>query len=140
MKPELARRTIRSSNSGSTTRSPHGDVLAVADRHAMAIETADPTWEGRDRFLLSHGHAAIAHYAALIEAGVNPGSELETCGSDDSRLPMSGMAAHTPGTEISGGSLGQGLIIGVGMAPGLKQTKNPALDILNQVLPERALA
>src|SRR5574343_1599416 len=102
------------------------DVLAVAYGHALNLQPQNPTWEGRDRFLLSHGHYAIAHYAALIEAGVIPQAELETYGSDDSRLPMSGMAAYTPGMEISGGSLGQGLIIGVGMALGLKQKKNPA--------------
>ena len=102
------------------------DVLAVAYGHALNLQPQDPTWEGRDRFLLSHGHYAIAHYAALIEAGVIPQDELETYGSDDSRLPMSGMATYTPGMEISGGSLGQGLVIGVGMALGLKQKKNPA--------------
>jgi transketolase len=102
------------------------DVLAVAYRHALALRPAEPEWEGRDRFLLSHGHYAIAHYAALIEAGIIPESELETYGSDDSRLPMSGMASYTPGMEIPGGSLGQGLVIGVGMALALKQKKNPA--------------
>jgi transketolase len=103
-----------------------GDALAVACGHAMTFRPEDPEWEGRDRFLLSHGHYAIAHYAALIEAGVLPLEELETYGSDDSRLPMSGMASYTPGMEISGGSLGQGLIIGVGMAPGLRLKGNPA--------------
>jgi len=102
------------------------DVLAVAYRHAMKYRAEDPGWEGRDRFLLSHGHYAIAHYAALIEAGIIPESELEEYGSDDSRLPMSGMATYTPGAEISGGSLGQGLAIGVGIALALKQKKNPA--------------
>lgn len=102
------------------------DVLAVAYCHAMKLRADEPEWEGRDRFLLSHGHYAIAHYAALIEAGVIAEDELETYGSDDSRLPMSGMATYTPGMEISGGSLGQGLVIGVGMALGLKQKKNPA--------------
>ncbi len=102
------------------------DVLAVAYCHAMNIKPDEPEWEGRDRFLLSHGHYAIASYAALIEAGIIPESELETYGSDDSRLPMSGMASYTPGMEISGGSLGQGLAIAVGMALGLKQKNNPA--------------
>jgi transketolase len=102
------------------------DVLAVAYCHAMNLKPDEPEWEGRDRFLLSHGHYAIAHYAALIEAGVIPESELETYGSDDSRLPMSGMATYTPGMEISGGSLGQGLAIAVGMALGLTQKKNKA--------------
>ena len=97
------------------------DVLAVAYRHAMSLKADEPEWEGRDRFLLSHGHYAIAHYAALIEAGVIEESELDTYGSDDSRLPMSGMAAYTPGMEISGGSLGIGLGIAVGMCLGLKR-------------------
>lgn len=102
------------------------DVLAVAYRHALSVHPNDPAWEGRDRFLLSHGHYAIAHYAALIEAGVLPESELETYGSDDSRMPMSGMATYTPGMEISGGSLGQGLAIGVGIALALRHKRNPA--------------
>jgi transketolase len=104
----------------------YADVLGAAYGHALKLKPDDPHWEARDRFLLSHGHYAIAHYAALIEAGVIPESELETYGSDDSRLPMSGMASYTPGMEISGGSLGQGLAIGVGMALGLKHKKNPA--------------
>ena len=45
------------------------DVLAVAYRHALRFDPKRPDWDGRDRFLLSHGHYAIAHYAALIEAG-----------------------------------------------------------------------
>ncbi|GAB3765644.1 transketolase [Ramlibacter monticola] len=104
----------------------YADVLAVAYRHALRLRPSEPQWEGRDRFLLSHGHYAIAFYAALIEAGVIPESELDTYGSDDSRLPMSGMATYTPGMEISGGSLGQGLPIAVGMALGLRRKENPA--------------
>ncbi|MFC5302606.1 transketolase [Azospira restricta] len=97
------------------------DVLAVAYFHAMDYRPDDPEWDGRDRFLLSNGHYAIALYAALIEAGIVPQEELETYGSDDSRLPMSGMASYTPGMEMSGGSLGQGLTIAVGHALGLKR-------------------
>ena len=97
------------------------DVLAVAYFHAMKWKPDDPKWEGRDRFLLSNGHYAIALYAALIEAGIVPESELETYGSDDSRLPMSGMSSYTPGMEMSGGSLGQGLTLAVGHGLGLKR-------------------
>ncbi|MDQ7986052.1 transketolase [Pseudomonas sp. G34] len=104
----------------------YADVLATAYCHALNLRPADPGWEGRDRFLLSHGHYAIAFYAALIEAKVIPEDELETYGSDDSRLPMSGMATYTPGMEMSGGSLGQGLPIAVGMALGLRLKGNPA--------------
>lgn len=102
------------------------DILAVAYRHALNYRADEPKWENRDRFLLSHGHYAIALYAALLEAGIVPEAELETYGSDDSRLPMSGMATYTPGMEMSGGSLGQGLIIAVGMALGLRQKNNKA--------------
>lgn len=102
------------------------DVLAVAYFHAMRYHPDDPEWEGRDRFLLSIGHYAIASYAALIEAGIIPEDELETYGSDDSRLPMSGMASYTPGMEISGGSLGQGLALAVGYALGLKRKQSGA--------------
>ncbi|MCW5296656.1 transketolase [Herbaspirillum lusitanum] len=108
------------------------DVLAVAYKRAMQIRPTEPEWEGRDRFLLSHGHYAIAAYAALIEAGILPEEELETYGSDDSRLPMSGMAAYTPGMEISGGSLGQGLAIGVGMALALRH-KGSASFVYNSM-------
>lgn len=102
------------------------DVLAVSYFHALNYRADDPEWEGRDRFLLSIGHYAIALYAALIEAGVLPENEIETYGMDESRMPMSGMAAYTPGMEITGGSLGHGLGIAVGMALGLKRKDNPA--------------
>ncbi|MDA9413902.1 transketolase [Bradyrhizobium sp. CCBAU 11430] len=102
------------------------DVLAVAYFHAMRYRPDDPSWEERDRFLLSNGHYAIALYAALIEAGIVPEEELETYGSDESRLPMSGMASYTPGMEMSGGSLGLGLSIAVGMGLGLKRKKSDA--------------
>lgn len=102
------------------------DVLAVAYFHAMRYRPDDPDWEGRDRFLLSNGHYAIALYAALIEAGIIPEDELETYGSDESRLPMSGMASYTPGMEMSGGSLGLGLSIAVGKGLGLKRKGSDA--------------
>ena len=102
------------------------DVLAVSYFRALTYRVGEPEWEGRDRFLLSIGHYAIALYAALIEAGILPENEIETYGMDDSRMPMSGMAAYTPGMEITGGSLGHGLGIAVGMALGLKRKDNPA--------------
>jgi transketolase len=103
------------------------DVLAVSYFHALRYRPDDPEWEGRDRFLLSVGHYAIALYAALIEAGVLPEDELETYGTDDSRLPMSAMSAYTPGMEITGGSLGHGLPIAIGFALALKRKKSTSL-------------
>lgn len=97
------------------------DVLAAIYFHATQYRADDPEWEGRDRVYLSMGHYAIALYAALIEAGILPENEIETYGGDGSRMPMSGMAAYTPGMEITGGSLGHGLGIAVGAAMGLKR-------------------
>ncbi|MFV0333282.1 MAG: transketolase [Tropicimonas sp.] len=102
------------------------DILAVSFFHAIDFRPEEPEWEGRDRYLLSIGHYAIAFYAALMEAGILPEEELATYGMDDSRLPMSGMASYTPGMEMSGGSLGLGPGIAVGRALGLKRKGNPA--------------
>ena len=102
------------------------DLLAVSYFHALTYRPHEPEWEGRDRFCLSIGHYAIALYAALIEAGILPENEIDTYGGDDSRMPMSGMAAYTPGMEITGGSLGQGLAVATGMAMGLKRKRSAA--------------
>jgi transketolase len=96
------------------------DIFAAVYADRLNYRPENPHWDGRDRFLLSTGHYAIGLYAALAEAGIVDASELDTYGSDDSRLPMSGMASYTPGMEISGGSLGHGLTVAVGMALGLR--------------------
>ncbi|MET1035653.1 MAG: transketolase [Arthrobacter sp.] len=113
-----------------------GQALGAADMFAAVYadqlnhRPEDPEWDGRDRFLLSTGHYAIGHYAALAQAGIVPVEELETYGSDDSRLPMSGMSTYTPGMEISGGSLGHGLPIAVGTALGLRH-RGSASRVIN---------
>src|SRR6476620_10370628 len=70
------------------------DMLAAVYVDQLHYRPDDEHWPERDRFLLSTGHYAIALYAALAEAGVVPVAELETYGSDDSRLPMSAMASY----------------------------------------------
>jgi transketolase len=89
------------------------DILAVVYTDQLRFRPEDPHWPDRDRLLLSIGHYAIALYAALAEAGTIPLAELETYGSDDSRLPMSGMASYTLG-------------VATGMALGLRHLGNPA--------------
>lgn len=96
------------------------DVLATVYIDQLRYQPLDTTWAERDRFLLSIGHYGLAIYAALAEAGVIPREELSTYAADDSRLPMSAMCTYTPGVEISGGSLGHGLGLGVGQALGLR--------------------
>jgi transketolase len=75
----------------------------------------EPSWPDRDRFVLSKAHACPVLYAALAECGYFPKDELMTFRKVDSRLQGH---AHikTPGVEMSGGSLGQGLSFGIGTA------------------------
>lgn len=107
------------------------DVLAVLFGDVLRFRADDPAWPERDRFLLSVGHYAIAVYAAFAEAGIVDVDELQTYGSDGSRLPMSAMASYTPGMEISGGSLGHGLGIATGMALGLRHQGLGSARVVN---------
>ena len=102
------------------------DMFAAVYANRLRYRADDEHWPERDRFLLSTGHYAIGLYAALCEAGIIAETELETYGSDESRLPMSGMASYTPGMEISGGSLGHGLPVAVGLALGLRHQASTA--------------
>jgi transketolase len=79
----------------------------------------DPTWEERDRFILSKGHVAPVLYAALARAGYFEVSELATLRKFGSRLQGHPDSRKLPGVEVSTGSLGQGLSIAAGMAYGL---------------------
>jgi transketolase len=76
-----------------------------------------PDGEFLDRLVLSTGHSAIALFAGLGELGLYELAELETYGMDGSRIEESPLEG-TPGFEITGGSLGQGLSQAVGMALG----------------------
>lgn len=96
------------------------DITAAVYMDAMKFDPENPDWEDRDRFFLSVGHYALLLYATFAEAGIIPRDELTTYAADDSRLPMSSMSTYTPGNEISGGSLGHGLGLGVGAAMGLR--------------------
>jgi transketolase len=92
------------------------DILAVLYARVLRYRTNDPGWSGRDRFLLSKGHAGAGVYAALAECGFFPVEELDKHYANGSVL--SGHVSHkgVPGVELSTGSLGHGLGIGCGMA------------------------
>ena len=84
----------------------------------------DPDWDGRDRVILSKGHAALALYPALAEAGIIKEEELDTFKHDGSRLGGHPSLNGLPGIEFASGSLGQGLSLGVGVCMALKRKKN----------------
>lgn len=92
------------------------EILVALYFHAMRLRPDEPAWPGRDRFILSKGHAAPALYAVLAERGFFPVQELQTFAAGGSRLQKHIDMRLVPGAELSTGSLGQGLSVGVGMA------------------------
>lgn len=91
------------------------DIVAVLYSGVMRFRVAEPKWPGRDRFILSKGHAGAAIYAALAENGFFPVPELKTHYQNGSRL-SGHVSHHLPGVDFSTGSLGHGLSAGTGMA------------------------
>jgi len=86
----------------------------------MRHDPENPLWEGRDRFVLSKGHAAPALYVALAEAGYFPKEDLMMLRRLGSHLQGHPDSKGTPGVEVCTGSLGQGLSMANGMALGLR--------------------
>jgi transketolase len=83
----------------------------------MNYDPKDPAWVDRDRLILSKGHTCPALYIALAYAGFFPKEELDTLRVFGSRLQgHTDLNMKTPGVETSGGPLGQGLSVAVGMA------------------------
>lgn len=101
------------------------DILACLYGQVLRIDPQNPEWEERDRFVLSKGHATPAYYAALAEFGFFPKEELGTFRSLGSRLQGHPDCKHTPGVDMSSGSLGQGISTAVGMALGAKMQGLP---------------
>lgn len=92
------------------------DILTALYFSEMNIDPANPKMEGRDRFVLSKGHAAPAIYATLAEKGYFSKDELMTLRKFGSKLQGHPDMKKLPGIEISTGSLGQGLSVANGMA------------------------
>ena len=99
------------------------DILTVLYFNEMNIDELKPNDENRDRFVLSKGHASAALYATLAEKGYFPKEELITFRNISSYLQGHPDMKHTPGVDISTGSLGQGLSVANGMALASKMDK-----------------
>jgi transketolase len=118
-------KTLHRSQSGHT-----GGSLSVIDLvttlyyHKMRHNPADPKWPGRDRFVLSKGHAAPAQYVALADCGYFPAEDLTTLRQLGSHLQGHPDSKGTPGVEVCTGSLGQGLSMANGMALALRLDKS----------------
>ncbi|MCL2059426.1 MAG: transketolase [Oscillospiraceae bacterium] len=92
------------------------EIIAALYGSKMIHRPQDPHYPGRDKFLCSKGHAAIAQYAALAECGYFPKGELKTLKQLGSMLQGHPDRLKTPGIEAGTGSLGQGLSIANGLA------------------------
>lgn len=86
----------------------------------LNLRPTEPTWPGRDRFILSKGHAAVGLYAVMAMRGYFPIAELAAFDKGDSRLQGHPDMTRLPGLDASTGSLGQGLAVGVGIALGAR--------------------
>ncbi len=89
----------------------------------MNIDPQDPKNPDRDRFVLSKGHTAPGLYSTLAHRGYFPVEDLLTLRHIGSHLQGHPCIQHTPGIDMSSGSLGQGISAAVGMALGAKHQK-----------------
>lgn len=96
------------------------DLLAVLYFREMKIDPRNPGWRERDRFILSKGHACPILYAALARKGYFGIGELEGLRTLESMLQGHPDMNKTPGIDMTSGSLGNGVAIGLGIAMGCK--------------------
>jgi transketolase len=102
------------------------DILTTLFTGVLRIDPENPTWDERDRFILSKGHCAASFYSTLAYSGYFSPSELKTF-----MQPLSALNGHpnrnkVPGVESNTGPLGHGLPVGVGQAIAAKLQKTPS--------------
>jgi transketolase len=101
------------------------EILAVLYFHTMNIRPEEPSWERRDRLILSKAHGSPALYAALALRGYFPIEKLYTYCELDGILEGHTDMKRTPGLESSGGPLGMGLSVAAGICLGLRLKEEP---------------
>lgn len=96
------------------------DTLILLYNGVMNIDVNNPRKEGRDRLVLSKGHAGPALYAVLADKGYISKEELLTLNKENTSLPSHCDMNKTNGIDMTTGSLGQGISCAVGMAKASK--------------------
>lgn len=99
------------------------DIVTALYFRIMRIDPQNPTWSDRDRFILSKGHACPVWYASLAERGYFDKAHLKTLRQLGSILQGHPDMHKTPGIDMTVGSLGHGLSVGLGMALSAKLNK-----------------
>lgn len=92
------------------------DMLTVLYHKYMNIDVSNPSWEDRDRFILSKGHVGVGFAPVLADKGYFPLEWLETFNHTHSKLGMHLDKNKVPGLDASTGSLGHGLPLAFGLA------------------------
>ena len=96
------------------------DLMIALYFRVLRVDPQNPQWPARDRFILSKGHSSIGLYVVMALRGFLPIEELKTFDKGNSRLQGHPDVTKLPGLDISTGSLGQGLSVGLGMALGAR--------------------
>ena len=96
------------------------EIYAYLYFKEMNIDPTQPKKADRDRFVLSKGHAAPGYYATLANRGFFPVEDLKNLRHIGAYLQGHPDMKHTPGVDMSSGSLGQGISVAVGMATSAK--------------------
>lgn len=102
------------------------EIVTTLFFEKMNIDPKNPSKEGRDRFIMSKGHAAPILYLNMAEKGYFDKKDLKSLRQIDSHLQGHPCAHKTPGVELSTGPLGMGLGAGLGMALGEKLKNSDA--------------
>lgn len=92
------------------------ELLAVLYYRQLRHDPSNPAWDGRDRLVLSKGHAGPALYSTLAMRGFFPVEWLHTLNKGGTNLPSHCDRNKTPGIDMTTGSLGQGLSAACGLA------------------------
>lgn len=100
------------------------EMLTTLYVGCLKYDKSDPKFEGRDRVILSKGHAALALYPAMVQAGIIEERRLAEFKQNGSQLSGHPSLNGLPGIEFASGSLGQGLSLGVGVCIALKRRSN----------------
>jgi len=123
----MRKRALKMALSAGTNGSHLGPGLSVMEIIAslyggvMKLDPKNPKWEKRDRFIVSKAHCVLAYYTALAQVGYIPAEDLDTFESNGGYLPGHPVMNEDKGIEFSGGSLGMGLSLGIGVALSAKK-------------------
>lgn len=124
IRKSIVKMNSNSSASHSGTALSSVDILTILYFKILNIDPNNPNDKNRDKFILSKGHGSSALYATLAHRGFFSLDKLDRFYVDNGFLPGHLDKEAVPGIEVSSGSLGHGLSIGIGMAISNKVDRN----------------